>query len=613
MLVLALLYCFLRKQFDAKVFEIGRLTFLILSITLGLILIKNQEKSYLDFTFTLGLFAILIFNWTLKRCFSNEFIIRFLSIIATNATFLVLIYKYLAPYPIFQIASLFAVALLNHEFLWISFKRKWLTTDNETVLYFLYYIFIIFGNLLFIFKSFEFSTTEIGLLCLGISMLEGYALFAKRIQNKTNETLTGWTNFNILNGEFILYNCLFFAFSCLQIDYVTVFLSGLAFVTFTAYVAFTEFKNYKLYSFLFLIGWSVLSLFLAGQNSDVLDKTTLYLTQTISFIITILYVHIFINDKKEKPNGMAISLPYIVNLWLLILFFIEIQFSYLPLVYMLLALTNFGIYVSKKINLNAQFPVFIGAVAILVSAIYSFETLNNFTVQDWIIQLSSVAIAIVLSYLLSKKEDNIALNERFQITLNVWISIIMFSQLPHKWLPLYWSFIAIVNLFLYHKKISTQKNTSIVYYLLANIHLGFLSFMYYETQYLPIYLSIFTALAVYIYLASKWLEDFKLKNSILIYPATLSIGCFLYLTFDKGILTFFWILEALGLLILGIALKEKYFRYVSLSLVGLCVVRLLFFDLSNSNFLIRALVLLGVGVILIIMNSLFKKYKDRFD
>jgi uncharacterized membrane protein len=109
------------------------------------------------------------------------------------------------------------------------------------------------------------------------------------------------------------------------------------------------------------------------------------------------------------------------------------------------------------------------------------------------------------------------------------------------------------------------------------------------------------------------MDNFNLKNSLLIYPATISIGGFLYLSLDKGALTFFWILEALGLAILGILLKEKYFRYVSLSLVGLCVLRLMFFDLSNTDFLIRALVLLGVGVVLLVMNSLFKKYKDRFD
>ncbi len=117
----------------------------------------------------------------------------------------------------------------------------------------------------------------------------------------------------------------------------------------------------------------------------------------------------------------------------------------------------------------------------------------------------------------------------------------------------------------------------------------------------------------FIALAYRILEDFKLKNSLLIYPTTLSIGLFLYLTFDKGVLTFLWVLEALGLLVLSITLKEKYFRFVSLGVVGLCIIRLMFFDLSNADFLIRALVLLGVGVVLLVMNSLFKRYKDRFD
>ncbi|RXR23908.1 DUF2339 domain-containing protein [Flavobacterium stagni] len=78
-------------------------------------------------------------------------------------------------------------------------------------------------------------------------------------------------------------------------------------------------------------------------------------------------------------------------------------------------------------------------------------------------------------------------------------------------------------------------------------------------------------------------------------------------------MTFLWVLEALGLLVLSITLKEKYYRYVSLSVVGLCIVRLMFFDLSNTDFLIRALVLLGVGIVLLVMNSSFKNYKDRLD
>ena len=135
----------------------------------------------------------------------------------------------------------------------------------------------------------------------------------------------------------------------------------------------------------------------------------------------------------------------------------------------------------------------------------------------------------------------------------------------------------------------------------------------YESKFLAVYILIFALLGIYIYFAYKWLEESKYKNSILVYPATVSIAFFLYLTFDKGILTLFWILESLGLLILSLALKEKYFRYVSLSFVAICVIRLMFFDLSNSDFLVRALVLLGVGVVLILMNSLFKKYKGRFE
>ena len=128
-------------------------------------------------------------------------------------------------------------------------------------------------------------------------------------------------------------------------------------------------------------------------------------------------------------------------------------------------------------------------------------------------------MGVVLSILLDKKEENQSLKTNYQIVLNAWLSIIMFTQLEHKWLPVFWAMTAILNLFLYHKKISQEKNISIVYYLLANLHLGFLSFNYYESKYLAIYLLIFALLAAYIYLASKWIEDFKLKNSLLIYPA----------------------------------------------------------------------------------------------
>jgi uncharacterized membrane protein len=466
---------------------------------------------------------------------------------------------------------------------------------------------------LFLYHTPDFSTTEIGLTCLGISAIELYVLFAKRIRNNSEETNKEWTNFNLMNSELLLFNAVVFNFSCLQTEYVSVAFGLFAILAFIGFGKFVEFKRFNNYSFLLLIGSAIMTIYVAFDNYYEKEKTIAYLTQAATVLISIGYSYLQYKSTNEKAKRFNVVLPYVQNVWIALLLFIQVDLSYLPMLFMVLALINFWLITNNKIKIKFHFVPIIALLAIVFSVYYSFDKLNSFDAMDWILQLVSFALGLLLAILLNKKEEAESLKYYYQIVLNVWLSLIMFSQLPHKWLPVFWVATAILNLYLYFRKISKEKNISIVYYLLANVHLGFLSFNFYESKFLAIYLLIFVLLAVYIYLAYKWMEEFKLKNSLLIYPATLSIGCFLYLTFDKGILTFFWILEALGLLILGILLKEKYFRYVSLSLVGLCVIRLMFFDLSNADFLIRALVLLGVGVVLLVMNSLFKKYKDRFE
>lgn len=609
----ALLWCFLRKKFESNTLDIGRIIFLVSSIVIGIILIKTQEKTYSDWTFALGLFVVIAFNWTEKRFYKDETFIRFISIVGTNALLFFVSYKYLSENEIAFIFTLLGFAILNHEFLWFNFKRKSLIEDNQIVLYVMNFLFVIGASVFFLSNTHSLTNLEIGLTCIGISVVETYILFAKRFKNKAEETISGWTDFNLLNSEFLIFNAFIFGFSCLQIEFTTIYLAGIAVIMFIGFQKLEEFKRYNNYSFLMIIVSIALTIYVAMDKIDLVDKTMLYATQAVSVLISIIYAYLQSKSQDEKVKKFTTLLPYIQNLWIIILLFIQVQLSYLPLLFMLLALVNFWLISSDKIKIKFHFAPKVALLAIFISVYYSLDKLNNFDVIDWLLQLGSVVLGLVLVILLNKKETIDSLKSNYQIVLNVWLSVIMFSQLEHKWLPIYWALVAIINLFLYHKKISQEKNISIVYYLLANLHLGFLSFNFYESKFLVVYLLIFTLLGVYIYLAYKWLEEFKLKNSLLIYPATLSIGSFLYLTFDKGILTFFWILEALGLLILGILLKEKYFRYVSLSLVGLCVVRLMFFDLSNSDFLIRALVLLGVGVVLIIMNSLFKKYKDRFD
>lgn len=613
LIAIAAFWCALKMKFDTKTFDLGRFLFFAATIVLGIFLIFTTPKSYIDISLATGFLFIIIFNWKVKDFFTDDSFVKTIAIISVNALLLLLSYKYLSTNHIIQIFSWFAITLLNHEFLWINFKRKTLSTHNQVLLSCFCIAFSIIGSFIFLRNTPFLTTVEIGLIAVAISVIEIYLLFSYKIKNKENLPILGWENLNGLNSEFILFNALVFGFTCIQIEYITIYLSGLAIITFVIFEKFEIIKRYNIYSFVLLLGSIILTIYLAFNEFNSPDKTVLYSTQLASILLSIGYGYLITKSTKKEFKIANDLLPYIQNIWVIILLFIQVEINYLPLIFITLALLNFYLILNKKIEIDWITIPAIGLLAILVSVFYSIKELNNFTVIDWTLQLSSVALAIILLILMNRKKLLKLFKIDTQIILNIWVSIIMFSQLEHKWLPVFWAVSAILNLYLYFKKISSQKNTSIVYYLLANLHLGFLSFNFYESKFLAVYLLIFALLATYIYLAYKWMEDFKLKNSLLVYPATLSIGCFLYLTFDKGILTFFWILEALGLLILGIILKEKYFRYVSLSLVGLCVVRLMFFDLSNADFLIRALVLLGVGVVLLVMNSLFKRYKERFD
>ncbi len=114
------------------------------------------------------------------------------------------------------------------------------------------------------------------------------------------------------------------------------------------------------------------------------------------------------------------------------------------------------------------------------------------------------------------------------------------------------------------------------------------------------------------------LEPFTLKldtiqNSISFYPLIIGIALFLFYSFDKSILTLLWVVECFTIFSISIILREMHFRYVSLIALALCIVRLIFFDLSKTSTLTRALVFLGVGVLMLGMHSLYNKYKGRFE
>lgn len=613
LLFLAMAWGFAKQKIHSKTFDLGRLFFLVLSIICGSYLIFVQEKSYSDWVFLLGLSAVIAYNWKLKQFFDNDSTIRHIGIFGLNLFLALLVFKYLKTYNIAPILVLLAIALCNHEFLWFNLKKKLLNNQNQTALYLAYCTFAFLSSGLLLIKSFELQTTDIFMACLALSIAETYVLFAKRLKTTINNTGSIWQEYSYINSELVLFNLLLFGFSCLPTEYIAVFLGILAVFAFHGFQKCTEFKYYNNYSFLLLLGSMMTTIYLVLAPIAGVNQNLLYGSQALSILFSILYSYLQYKNTAEKTNTFNVVFPYIQNLWVIVLLFIQVKIVWLPVLFTGLSLLNYGLITTKITKTNRYFVPAICALAIVISLYYSFAHFKAFGMTDWFLQLAAFGLGMGTIYFMTKEEENPEIKTIYQIVLNIWKSLIMLSQLDHKYLPVFWATTALINLYLYHKKTNNQKNISFIYYLLANVHLGVLSFVYYESSFLYVYLLIFILLGSYLYLAYKWIEDFEHKNNFLIFPATLSIGCFLFLTFDKGILTFFWILESLGLLILGVLLKEKFFRYVSLSLVGICVVRLLFFDLSNTNFLIRALVLVGVGVVMIVMNTIFKKYKHRFN
>ncbi|MEZ4483088.1 MAG: hypothetical protein R2864_00365 [Syntrophotaleaceae bacterium] len=95
------------------------------------------------------------------------------------------------------------------------------------------------------------------------------------------------------------------------------------------------------------------------------------------------------------------------------------------------------------------------------------------------------------------------------------------------------------------------------------------------------------------------------------YPLFAAVAVFLYWTFDQTILTLLWVVEAFVIFAFSLLLRADHFRYVALTVIGFCLLRLVFYDLSHAGTLARALVFLGVGVVMLLIHALFNQFKGR--
>jgi hypothetical protein len=104
----------------------------------------------------------------------------------------------------------------------------------------------------------------------------------------------------------------------------------------------------------------------------------------------------------------------------------------------------------------------------------------------------------------------------------------------------------------------------------------------------------------------------KNKNLAIYYPFFIGIAIFIYKSFDEAVHTLLWVVEAFLIFVVSVILKENHFRYLSMGLLAICLMRLMIYDLSKSGTIVKGIVFVCIGVLMLVMNTIYNKFKDRF-
>ena len=118
-------------------------------------------------------------------------------------------------------------------------------------------------------------------------------------------------------------------------------------------------------------------------------------------------------------------------------------------------------------------------------------------------------------------------------------------------------------------------------------------------------------------LAPAWDALYRPNRSVLeawlLYPAFGALVLLLIQSFDRSVLTVLLMLEVVAVFSTSLLLRRQDLRYLSLAGMLACLVRLVFFDLSRSGTITRAVVFILMGLLLLGMNALYARFKAGFE
>ncbi len=196
-----------------------------------------------------------------------------------------------------------------------------------------------------------------------------------------------------------------------------------------------------------------------------------------------------------------------------------------------------------------------------------------------------------------------------------------------KWLkikPLAWVNIALmVFVFLSYLSIGQEALTS-----LRNSYISQTGSEYYDRgvyqiliRYVSLVFGIGLLYTLYAYLKSGYIQDrFKLGFDVFLHFSILALLSFELIGWmDMGAstqphrlgLSILWGLYALFLIGLGIRQKKKTLRIIAMVLLGVTLMKLFFYDLAHMDTIGKTVVLVTLGILLLVISFLYKKFTDN--
>ncbi|GAK96719.1 hypothetical protein JCM19294_1028 [Nonlabens tegetincola] len=76
-------------------------------------------------------------------------------------------------------------------------------------------------------------------------------------------------------------------------------------------------------------------------------------------------------------------------------------------------------------------------------------------------------------------------------------------------------------------------------------------------------------------------------------------------------LSILWAVYSLGLVILGIWKRKQYIRITAITLFGLTLVKLFFYDLTYLNTISKTIVFISIGALMLIASFLYNKFNKQ--